>query len=135
MLRELHESRVAVDPAFQAVLAQEAAIEVARERKEVSLLFAARKAEYDKNKREQKERENQIRVTHGLEPLALDSDDEDDEDEKKDEEDFDVVLDEASFVVADMIRAAAPVSRLVDTDIKQPRLTTSINNPAKVLVD
>ena len=135
MLRELHESRVAVDPAFQAVLAQEAAIEVARERKEVSLLFAARKAEYDKNKREQKERENQIRVAHGLEPLALDSDDEDDEDEKKDEEDFDVVLDEASFVVADMIRAAAPVSRLVDTDIKQPRLTTSINNPAKVLVD
>ena len=119
-------------------MAQEAAIELARDRQEVSLLFAVRKAEHDKNKREQKERQNQIRIAHGLEPLApdvQDSEDEDDEIQKKNEEDFDVVLDEASFVVADMIRGAAPVSRLADTDIEQPRLTTRNKDPAKALVD
>ncbi|MFP6680932.1 MAG: carboxy terminal-processing peptidase, partial [Gammaproteobacteria bacterium] len=138
MLRELHESRVAIDPAFQAFLAQEAAIELARDRQEVSLVFAVRKAEHDKNKREQDERQNQIRIAHGLEPLAPDvqnSEDKDEEIQKKNEEDFDVVLDEASFVVADMIRGIAPINRLVDTGIKQPRLTTNNKDPVKALVD
>ena len=138
MLRELHKSRVAVDPAFQAVLAQEEAIEVARERQEVSLVFEKRKAEHDKNKREQRELENQIRVAHGLEPLAFNPNEDEDEDEdadQDDEENFDVILDEAGFVVADMVRSIAPVNRLVDSHIKEPRFSTSKKDRAKALVD
>lgn len=137
MLRELHESRVAVDPAFQAVLAQEAAIDLARKRQEVSLEFETRRDEHEKNKREQRERENQIRVAHGLEPLAFDLNEEDDDDPdpaKKDEESFDVILDEASFVVADMIRSAAPVSRLVESHIKEPHASTSEKDRTKALI-
>ena len=139
-IRELHESRVAVDPAFQAVLAQEAAIDVARQRQEISLVFETRKAEHDKNKREQRERENQIRVAHGLEPLAFtpDEDAQEDEDEdptKDDDETFDVILDEASFVVADMIRTVTPISRLVDSDIKDPQTSAGGGVRSKALVD
>ncbi len=137
MLRRLHESRVAEDPAFQAILAQEAAIEVARERQEVSLLFESRKAEYEKNKREQRERENQIRIAHGLEPLAEDTDlleDNGDTAEKDDDEDFDVVLDEASLIVADMVRSLTPGNRLVDADLKEPMLSAT-KSRTKALVD
>ena len=136
-LRRLHESRVAVDPAFQAVLAQEAAIEVARERQEVSLLFETRKAEHDKNKREQRERENQIRIARGHEPLPDEtdlSDDDEDEVENDDDEDFDVVLDEASLIVADMVLSSAPLSRLVDSELKESMLSGS-KNRGKALVD
>jgi carboxyl-terminal processing protease len=135
MLRELHEARVAKDPAFQAVLAQEAAIKVARERQEVSLLFETRKVEYDKNKREQRERENQIRVAHGLAALPADTDptETDDNAEDEDEESFDVVLDEASLIVADMLRGFSPVERLVDNDAKRPILDNA-KSDAKALV-
>ena len=118
-LQRQHEKRVASDPAFQAVLAQEAAIEIARQRNEVSLVFDARKAEHDKNKREQRERENQIRVAHGLDPLSADVDDSKDSEKKDEEPKFDVILDEASLIVADMLRGASPVTRLVDTNVKR----------------
>jgi carboxyl-terminal processing protease len=123
MLKELHLARVAKDPGFQAVLAQEAAIETARKRKEVSLSYENRKAEYDTNKREQNERENQIRVAHGLDPKTLeefayeDGDDEEASNEMGDDDDdekFDVILEEAGFIVADIVRSMAPDSRLVD---------------------
>jgi carboxyl-terminal processing protease len=119
LLQRDHEQRVAADPAFQAVLAQEAAIEIARQRSEVSLVFETRKAEHDKNKREQRERQNQIRVAHGLEPLSADVDESDDDKKKDDEPEFDVILDEASLIVSDMIRSQSPVTRLVDTDVKR----------------
>jgi len=136
LLRERHVSRVAADPAFQALLAQEAAIEKARKRHEVSLFFETRKSEHDKNKREQRDRENQIRVAHGLEPLAEeDGEDAEESVDEGDDEKFDVVLDEASLIVADMIHGAAPVSHLVDTDIKDPRLVSGTKTRVKALVD
>jgi len=143
MLRELHLSRVAKDPAFQAMLAQEAAVEEARERHEVSLVYETRKAEHDKNEREQRARENQIRTAHGLAPLPEDtevadlSEDLEDDDEASDkDEEFDVILDEASLVVADMIHGlATPNGRLVDNPNKAPRLHGDNNETAKALVD
>ncbi|MFP6782307.1 MAG: hypothetical protein VCB59_11485, partial [Gammaproteobacteria bacterium] len=40
--------------------------------------------------------------------------------EKNDKEpEFDVILDEASLIVADMLRGASPVTRLVDTNAKR----------------
>jgi len=137
-LREMHLSRVAEDPAFQALLAQEAAIEEARARQEVSLLRTARKAEHDKNKREQRDRENQIRIAHGLDPLPPESDleDEAEDEDLSDEEDFDVILEEATEVVADMLRTPVlPASRLVDSQTKDPLLNTRNNGRVKALVD
>tara|TARA_R110002096_G_scaffold200747_2_gene384956 strand:+ start:129 stop:2321 length:2193 start_codon:yes stop_codon:yes gene_type:complete len=149
VLREQHLSRVAKDPAFQALLAQEAAIEEARERKEVSLVRETRKAEHDKNKREQRERENQIRVAHGLPPLTDDdeeddeavdplADEEDDEDlaQRDDEEQFDIILEEASHVVADMLRPTGlPTSRLVETTTEDALLSTQPKTAAAARVD
>lgn len=135
-LRERHESRVAVDPAFQALLAQEAAIKLARERRSVSLVYEQRKAEYNKRKREQRLRENQIRTAHGLEPLPEESDLAEastDDDEKNDDENFDVVLDEAGLIVFDMVRALSPVARLVENNPKQPPLDGA-KSGAKALV-
>ena len=131
MLRELHVSRVATDPAFQAMLAQEAAIEEARERKEISLVREARKAEHDRKKREQRERENQIRVAHGLAPLPEDADDEDDDDaaaDDEEDEEFDVILEEASHVVADMVMSlSAPTGRLVESSVERERMRPGEN--------
>ena len=116
-LRKLHRARVESDPAYQAVLAQEAAIEKARNRHEISLNLTKRKVEHDKIKLEQRERENQIRIAHGLAPLAENSDgDEATDDAEAEEPDFDVVLEEAGFILADMVRGTVPDSRLVDSN-------------------
>ncbi|MFT4562039.1 MAG: carboxyl-terminal processing protease [Gammaproteobacteria bacterium] len=140
MLKGLHLARVAKDPAFQAVLAQEAAIETARKRKEVSLAFDKRKAEYDNNKRDQHGRENQIRVAHGLkaktpEEFAYEEDDNNDvSDDEDEEEKFDVILDEAGFVVADIVRSMSPDSRLVDSVIENETRAGSSTENVKALV-
>ena len=47
LLREQHEKRVATDPAFQALLAQEQAIEEARQLSSISLNKAKRQADHD----------------------------------------------------------------------------------------
>ena len=135
MLQKLHVARIAGDPAYQAVLDQEAAIEKTRARKEVSLVYAARKAEYDKNKREQRERENQMRVANGLDALPGDTENDDDaeDEDKDDEETFDVILDEASLVVADMLRGAEPANRLVLSAPEETSLTNDNSASAKAL--
>jgi carboxyl-terminal processing protease len=141
MLKELHLARVAKDPGFQAVLAQEAAIEIARKRKEVSLAYETRKAEYDTNKLNQNERENQIRVAHGLKAKTLEEfslEDADDEEARKEdddeEENFDVILEEASFVVADIVRGMSPDSRLVNSVIPSDKRAGSPTESVEALV-
>jgi len=123
-LRERHNKRVQSDKAYTALLAQERAMQEAADRKQVSLLETRRRAEHEKARLEQRERENQIRVAHGLEPLpAVPETDEDalDEDDElagdKDEDKFDVVLEEASKVLGDYIElSSAPASRLAAGD-------------------
>ncbi len=134
VLRELHQSRVATNLAFQAVLAQEAAIETALERQEVSLVFEKRKAEHEKSEREQLDRENQVRIARGLDPLLLDPLKGEGEGED-DKEKFDVILDEASFVVADMIRRTEATSQLADSRPKETHLRTDVEDLSKALVD
>ncbi|MGE0338236.1 MAG: carboxy terminal-processing peptidase, partial [Gammaproteobacteria bacterium] len=56
-LRELHATRVAKDAAYQALLAQERAVQDAADTTVVSLLESKRKAEHDKARREQNARE------------------------------------------------------------------------------
>ena len=108
----------------------------AADRKQVSLLETKRRAEHEKSRLEQRERENQIRVAHGLEPLpAVPEEDEDalDEDaglaDDEDEDKFDVVLEEASKVLGDYIElSGAPASRLAAGD--SPPAAAPLNDPA-----
>lgn len=127
-LRQRHAARLKEDKAYRALLAQERAMQEAADRKSVSLLESKRRAEHEKSRREQRARENEIRVAHGLEPLPAEPEKETgDEDalaesedgrDKKDPDDFDVVLEEASKVLGDYIELAAapkqPASRLAD---------------------
>ncbi|MSR15697.1 MAG: tail-specific protease [Gammaproteobacteria bacterium] len=123
-IRELHANRVASDKAYQALLAQERAVQKAADTKVVSLLEAKRKIEYERTRREQNERENEIRRAHGLDPIALNdkpSDETDDVVPPEDDKDkFDVVLEEAANVLRDFAVAdSQPTQRLAD--VEQPR--------------
>lgn len=109
-LRERHNRRVQTDKAYLALLAQERAVQEAADRKTVSLLESKRRAEHEKSRREQRARENEIRIAHGREPLpaeppAEDPLEADDEftDRDEDEDKFDVVLEEAARVLDDFI--------------------------------
>ena len=116
-----HSERMQSDPGFQALLAQERALQEARDQKELSLLESKRKQEHEKQRREQRERENQIRLAHGLKPLPetpVPEDDTTEADEgddfgtrKKDDDKLDVVLEEAGKVLRDVIHVGNP-SRL-----------------------
>lgn len=122
-IKKQHVARIETDAAYQALLAQERAVQEAADRTELSLLETQRKTEHDKARRDQLERENQIRIAHGLAPKPEPSDDGADlaevEDEfSRDEEanKFDVVLEEATKVLRDFIRISAePGSRLADS--------------------
>ncbi len=109
-LRELHNQRVAHDAGYQALLAQERAVQEAADTSVVSLLESTRKAEHEKIRREQNERENQIRAAHGLPPEALKAAaeaaaefDDPPDDAEKDKDKFDVVLEEAANVLRDQL--------------------------------
>ncbi|MBI2799724.1 MAG: carboxy terminal-processing peptidase [Gammaproteobacteria bacterium] len=114
VIRKEHDERAAKDPAFQALLAQERAVQQAADKKEISLLETKRKAEHETTRREQNVRENQIRVAHGLAPNPLketegdsESDDAGATTENDDKNKFDVVLEEAAKVVRDFAQGGA----------------------------
>ena len=119
MVRSEHEKRILADPAFQAILATERAIKEAREKKELSLVEVQRRSEHRKARVEQRERENQIRLARGLEPLPDDpgeneNDDDDAAQGDEDDDDFDVVLSEAGRILRDWISEQTPDKRLVN---------------------
>ena len=131
-LRQRHDARLAHDKAYTALLAQERAMQEAADRKSVSLLETRRRAEHEKARHDQRARENEIRVAHGLaalpaEPATEDADDDalaggDDEDKHgKNPEDFDVVLEEATKVLGDYIDLSTqPASRLAGGSLDPP---------------
>ena len=103
-MRQLHEKRIATDPAFIALLETEQAIFDAGEKTEVSLLESDRIAEYESIRTEQLKRENQIRQAQGLAPLsALRGEEERSKVENDEEELMDVVLKETGRILADYI--------------------------------
>ena len=114
LLRELHLKRVADDPAFKALLAQEQAIEEARQLRSISLNKKKRQADHDLKKVEQRARENELRVAKGLEPLPANPDNDKDDDDKGDEPEIDILLDEAANVLTDWIIGATAGKRLVE---------------------
>jgi len=137
-LRELHDKRVAKDAAYQALLAQERALQDAADTTVVSLLEPKRKAEHEKARREQNERENQIRKAHGLPPVALRDEAQEEPEEivpdedKKDE--YDVVLEEAANVLRDLlVISGTPTSQFAASEVtSKPSvpLATEPSSPA-----
>ncbi len=125
-LRDLHAKRIASDRGYQAVLAQERALQVAADTSVVSLLESKRKAEHEKARREQNERENQIRSAHGKQPIALKPDGEtgedadaldEDEGKTKTKDKFDVLLEEAANIMRDLVGSNQGVaSQFVTSD-------------------
>ena len=103
------------DQAYLALLAQERAVQAQADRTSLSLLATRRKAEHEQSRLDQRARENAIRVAHGKAPLPAvpepDTDEEDEDSKTADEDggkgkqpgDFDVVLEEASKVLNDVI--------------------------------
>ena len=118
-LRAKHEARIAADKAYQALLEQERASQALADRKSVSLLESARKAETEKSRKDQLARENAIRAAHGLPPKAEKTPAEEEEEaaaaddrgKEKQPGDVDVILDEASLVVRDAITLQADTAR------------------------
>ncbi len=100
LLSRSHEQRSGTDPDFRSLLGDVAAVDQLRQQKTVSLNLNVRKAEREKLDHERLARENARRAARGLKPVAsvedLDSG-----------EGVDVILGEASEIVADM--ASLPI--------------------------
>jgi len=113
-LKTRHDARMKSDKAYLALLAQERAVQAQADRTSLSLLESKRKAEHEQARLDQRARENAIRVAHGKAALPAvpepDTDEEDEDSKTADEDggkgkpgDFDVVLEEASKVLNDVI--------------------------------
>ena len=94
-LARIHDQRAAVDPDFRSLIDDVAAVDRLRQQTAVSLNLKVRAQERTMQDKERLARENQRRAAHGLKPLAA-------IDEINDTEASDVVLTEASQIVADM---------------------------------
>ncbi len=137
-LRRSHERRVANDDAFQALLAQERAVQVARDKKALSLVESERKKEYEKKRHDQRVLENRIRTAYGLEPLPEDAEaDEDVEDddiasefEQENDKEYDVILKEAGHVLADMILSNRPTKRVAEQDTSKGKEFAAAHTPS-----
>jgi len=124
LVRNEHERRVQSDEAFKAVLATEQAIKDARAKTEISLVEAVRREEYKKIRFEQHERENQVRIARGLEPLPFSETPlEDDagspvaeDDDASEDEPYDVILQEAGRIFVDLLLPESIQRHLVDNE-------------------
>ena len=95
LLQSRHDQRVSGDPNFNYLVNSIAAQRSLSDRKLVSLNLAQRRSELDERNEERLRRENERRAGLGLDPIA-------DLDELADEEPPDVLLTQATRIVADM---------------------------------
>lgn len=116
--RRGHELRAKTDVAFQILLEEAAASNKAEEKKTVSLLETRRRQERDSNEKAQRARTNRLRISKGLDPLPILTDEQRaaelaakeaeeenadaDDDKKKDGDD--VLLTESARILGDVIR-------------------------------
>jgi len=101
LLQSRHSERAIEDPDFKQLVSNIAAFGTLRERDAVSLNLAERTMEREQLQEQQLARENERRVALGLEPIAT-------TDELDTTEQADVLLNQATSVVADMAALAAP---------------------------
>ena len=105
---ERHRARVIADDGFQVLLEESRLIQEARQKTSVSLLETARREEQKRAKTSLRARKNRLRAARGLPPLQDESDDDTADpdveaqgDEEK--ESFDVMLNEAAWVLRDLL--------------------------------
>jgi carboxyl-terminal processing protease len=113
MLQRKHETRVARDPGFNFLVEQNQEINKMEERKEVSLVEAERRQEWDEREHRALERRNKLRALRGLPPLTKLDDDEEDEFEEKEDDPEGVnriMQEEAAHILADFVHQQQPVT-------------------------
>ena len=112
------ERRIAANPGFQFLVAEEEDMLSLEGNKTVSLRESVRRAEWEEREQARLDRRNRLRTFRGLEPLAsLDrADDEiEAEDESDDEEGIRrIMLEESANILADLIRSERPRTALVN---------------------
>ncbi len=112
-LRDKHLQRIANDPGFQFLEAQEQLLETIRQEKLVSLNETERKLSWDKREKARMHNRNQFREALGMQKLAEDVDEE--AQDKLDEEDEEalqsVLLNETARILADFINSEPPMMR------------------------
>jgi carboxyl-terminal processing protease len=110
-LRDASEQRIAGNPGFQFLVAEEEELIELDRRKTVSLRESVRRAEWDAREAARLERRNELRAFRGLPPLAsLDEDDDTvDSEADEDEEKIDrIMLEESANILADHIATLRP---------------------------
>lgn len=125
-LEARHRARIAQDPGFEYLVGQAEAFRRMADRKEVSLVEAERKKEWDERERAALERRNKLRAARGLPPLEkLEEDDEEENADKEEEDDPEgidrIMLEETAHILADYIRLKEPVARAAGLDTAFPR--------------
>ncbi|MCP5414418.1 MAG: carboxy terminal-processing peptidase [Chromatiaceae bacterium] len=116
-LRDAAQQRIAENPGFQFLLAEEEDLLELDKNKTVSLRESVRRAEWEEREQQRLERRNRLRAFRGLPPLAsLDEvKDLSAEDQEKDEEGIRrIMLEESANILADDIRAKRPRTALVN---------------------
>ena len=110
-LRDAAAQRIAENPGFHFLIAEEEELLELEQRKTVSLRESERRAEWEAREQARLERRNRLRAYRGLPPLAS-LDDEDDELAENDEEDEEgverIMLEESANILADHIAAKRP---------------------------
>lgn len=113
--RNRHEIRIGNDPGFTYLIAEAKERAENAARKEVSLLEMQRQQQKERRESESLARENRLRTARGLQTVG--SEDTTNEDDDTDDTEFpgDVLLDEATRVLADYIVASRPGGELQQT--------------------
>jgi len=113
--RNRHETRIGNDPGFTYLIAEAKERAENAARKEVSLLEMQRQQQKERRESESLARENRLRTARGLQTVG--SEDTTNEDDDTDDTEFpgDVLLDEATRVLADYIVASRPGGELQQT--------------------
>ena len=116
-IREAAQQRMARNPGFQFLLAEEDDLLALENRKTISLRESVRRAEWQQREQERLERRNRLRVFRGLPPLASLDDDEGDRAAHEDDQDEEgiqrIMLEESANILADHIRETRPRTALV----------------------
>jgi carboxyl-terminal processing protease len=117
-LRDASLQRVARNPGFQFLLAEEDDLMALEKNKTVSLRESVRRAEWEAREQQRLERRNRLRAFRGLPPLASLDDEKDDQastGDDKDEEGIQrIMLEESANILADQILAIRPRTALLN---------------------
>ena len=116
-LLEASERRVAGNPGFQYLVAEEEELLALERRKEISLRESVRRAEWEAREQARLDRRNHLRSFRGLPPLtSLEQDDDDVADNaEQDEEGIKrIMLEESANVLADHIVSERPRTALIN---------------------